>query len=885
MTLIGAGALVAGPPALSAGPPVDEIVIDTDAMTVTGDGDDDPSAFKGVHYLTAHTPDGLSLFFVNGDLTIADGEIVRVRGSRLLSLHVGGDMTIESGALIDAGAQMHAPGPGGGMGATPPAGGHGGERGGGQGSYRTGVYTGAGGSGGSAGVCPVPYFSDPGPGAPGLPGALTSDGSGGGTGGRGTTHAGAAGRNAAGSAGAGGAPGAPGVGGATPTDKPGAPGGSPGMGSWFSRTNGKPGTFGTDGSQGAAGQPGGAGGNGFGGTNTGTGLPISAGGGGGSGGPGGGGGGGGGGEAGTGGGGGGGGGGVCLAGGGRGGRGGIGGAGGNGGYGGTGGVGGRGGGGGGALEIVVLGRLTVDGEIRADGGVGAPPASGPAPALAGKAGTDGGDGASGQSATGGYGGRGGDGGDGATGGWSGAGGPGGDGGGGAGGTVRLVALQMETANAVVSVAGGTGGEAGTNDGGPGRFVFETPTGEAYSGTLIGPAAPEIGEWTPMEKNPFLVDEADTPVVPFLRGGPDAFGVATGLDPAALDALHTNTPTWAALAVVVVDSPQDVGIDWDVPGFDLLLITNVRACPVRAPRLGVGSAEPQETFLTRGPAFHPRYGGSGSQILAVLEAGETYATMVPSEQAHYAVAALHRSSWMNGYAPALTYGVPSYLEQPDTVADCDVYVDLDVPMETPRVEALAGTLPTASGDVPMSFDVCYDEKGKLISDGACSMGGADVDVNGLVLPQGADHKCVVKVKGADGSKCVVKGPVETDGEVDMKVVHRGPDRKRTKATIPMELDATDVIGSLVLYPAIDSGGRVTGTADFESGFGNDPVGPASLKGKIKKDKLTLTVRVGKQKLKFKGKLQGDVFLGTLKVKALPEASKIKGYEIPDPRVFH
>jgi hypothetical protein len=51
---------------------VEGIVIDTDAFTVTGDGDDDPGAFKGLHLVTLDRG-SLAGFYVLGDLTIADG--------------------------------------------------------------------------------------------------------------------------------------------------------------------------------------------------------------------------------------------------------------------------------------------------------------------------------------------------------------------------------------------------------------------------------------------------------------------------------------------------------------------------------------------------------------------------------------------------------------------------------------------------------------------------------------------------------------------------------------------------------------------------------------------------------------------------------------------
>ena len=79
--LVAGCALATGPPEVF-GAEGEFILVDTDAMTITGDGDDDPAAFKGQPFTTAELPNGLAGFFFGADVTIADGELVRVRGPR-----------------------------------------------------------------------------------------------------------------------------------------------------------------------------------------------------------------------------------------------------------------------------------------------------------------------------------------------------------------------------------------------------------------------------------------------------------------------------------------------------------------------------------------------------------------------------------------------------------------------------------------------------------------------------------------------------------------------------------------------------------------------------------------------------------------------------------
>ena len=106
------------------------IVIDTDAMTIERDGDNNPLAFKGIPFLASTSPDGIAKFSLVGDLTLADGEILTGVGSKAISLYVAGNVNIAPGALVDVSAAGTVPGPGGGKAGMGSPGGKGG-----QGSY------------------------------------------------------------------------------------------------------------------------------------------------------------------------------------------------------------------------------------------------------------------------------------------------------------------------------------------------------------------------------------------------------------------------------------------------------------------------------------------------------------------------------------------------------------------------------------------------------------------------------------------------------------------------------------------------------------------------------------------------------------------------------
>ncbi|WP_298039578.1 tandem-95 repeat protein [uncultured Desulfuromonas sp.] len=631
-----------------------EMIIHTDNKTIGGSG----TTVYGVPF-TAVTSGDVTTFYIHGDFDVPVGDTLKGVGTRMAEMVVGNDATIPVGALVDFSATDSTPGPGGGAGGgavttigigadwTPGNTNYGGGGGGGaRGGQGTGARPGSSGGAGSNGSSGVTGASG-GSGQPGVSGSGGKRNQ--------MTAAGGGASGAAGSPGSGG----PGGGGAV-NGGAGGGGGVNGV-NW---ENGYNGTTGEAGYTAGSGGLGGNGGSGGGGTNAGTGETLSAGGGGGSGGTGGGGGAGGQGGGGRGGGGGGGGAGTWTGPGGTGGSGGHGGSGGSGAGGDDGGISGQGGNGGGAISLLVLGELTLGGEVQVKGSNGA--SGSPGGNAAGDVGLDGVAG-SGGSAGGGEccSGDGGDGGSGGKGGWGGNGGPGGAGGaggGGAGGSVKLVASVLVSAGGTVNATGGTGGNAGAK----GRLIVGDSLGTAFSGTKTGVAAtvPTSG---PTATNPFLKDASgpvETPLISGLPGGAEAFG-PTNLTRADFPQLSASTEPGLPKVAVVITDVGPTGYESSYPDHDYLFIVNLTDSALSNVSFGVGlnGSEPVENgLLIGGYANDPLFGGSADIGKANLSAGEVYVTLVPAGpvklKVQYAEEGAASVSGMSADATAYLFASPN-----------------------------------------------------------------------------------------------------------------------------------------------------------------------------------------------------------------------------------
>ncbi|MEZ5499083.1 MAG: NHL repeat-containing protein [Steroidobacteraceae bacterium] len=614
--------------------------VDSDALTVTGDGDENPDRIYGVPF-TTEVIDGIAHFYLPGDVNFTN-PLIRGTGSNGIVLHVGNNAMVADGVTFIASGKAALPGPGGGPGGS-----------GGSASF--------GGAGGRP-LAPNPvtvtrcngaaFFGDDNdePSAPGCggygdsdigfdgfngnaglggtvgeDGGDSSDGGAGSDGGVGVANGdlgamgGAGGGGRLGSVrGAAGGGGRGGSGAAFSVIINASDGGAGGIGG--SGGDGIDGLFGFDGALGAqgahryqagvfsAGNGGSGGGGGSGGSGGGAGGSGGNGGGGGGGGP------------------------TTVAppfntivlSGGDGGRGGGGGQGSSGTAGGIGGVGGDGGGGGGLFVLDVAGRLIFDSALlESRGGDGSRGRAGQFAAMP-TAGSAGGNGTAGTAGDvfaandGGDGGDGGRGGAGGKGGKGGAGGIGGGGGGGAGGMFALIASVLTAPDVLADLRGGE--TFGTQTRGADGYLLvgtytDRPTFTNATAEVIAGSGRD---------NPFISGNTNVANIPGLQGGADAFGIA---QLTAGDIPGANAgPSDTGVAIVRMDRGP-AGYDDDFRDQDMILLVNVSGAAIDNPQFGVGGGV-STPLLQGGFATRGEFGGNGPTTITQLSPGAVYVTLVP-----------------------------------------------------------------------------------------------------------------------------------------------------------------------------------------------------------------------------------------------------------------
>lgn len=655
------------------------------------------AVFNGSTVSVGEVIEGIQEYLVHGDFDVLNGDLVTSTSSGLgVRFRVANDVNIAPGGLLDFSADGPDGGPGGGDGSRGGSGGDGSPfiLNGGDSATGGALDAASGGRAGSGRLSAA--TPDGGEGDEGAAGAWGNAGGQGRVGfAGGNSHEGGFGMNASvvtlgaqgGSGGAGGqvtaiipAPSNGGAGGA---------GGQGGKGNPLAAVGGDGGERGSDGDDGNAGSQGDLGAGGRPGNPGAPGehhydakerfmlVGGSAGSGGGGGGQGGQGGGGSSGSGGSAGGGGGGGGagentslnnlhGVNGGAGGDGGQGGASGAGGHGGEGGAGGRGGVGGGGGGVIEIIAMGSIVIDGDIRAGGGAGTLGEDGEGghagdPGEAGQAGdsgTNGFDGADvspsvqgggqskdghgkkgdngpsigrGAGGGGGNGGNGGRGGDGGRGGSGGKGGRGGSGAGGAGGTISLIAAQV-SGSGMLNTSGGSGGiHDAALRGGAGKQIIGSHTSPSQTPNQMG-SAHSLTTAGPLVANRFLYGStSETPSIPNLDGGADGFGLAPHVS--ISESLLENLASGSDAAVIIrlnSTSPVASGLTLDYPGYDWVLFHNPTDAPIVDPEMGFDGA-PSKMYALHlgGLANNPDFGGSNRpEVLEFLEPGAVYLTLIP-----------------------------------------------------------------------------------------------------------------------------------------------------------------------------------------------------------------------------------------------------------------
>ena len=208
------------------------------------------------------------------------------------------------------------------------------------------------------------------------------------------------------------------------------------------------------------------------------------------------------------------------------------------------------------------------------------------------------------------------------------------------------------------------------------------------------------------------------------------------------------------------------------------------------------------------------------------------------------------------------------------------VDLDVPMSIPRFQSFIASVPVLLGDpAVIDLQLANDAKGKIISSGASVVDGVPVEVKGSVKNKNGLVSYKLALKSS-----VVKINVEIlgtfgDGTNFATINYKGP-KGKSNVVQAVSLAAPAVQGTISFDPIIDAKGKLSGTGTIVSGFGNDPVTLATLKGSVKGDKLSWSLKAGKHSVSFKGVRLGDNCVGALKIGAPPEKGTLLNYSVAD-----
>jgi hypothetical protein len=201
---------------------------------------------------------------------------------------------------------------------------------------------------------------------------------------------------------------------------------------------------------------------------------------------------------------------------------------------------------------------------------------------------------------------------------------------------------------------------------------------------------------PRTRNPFIAGQTETPYIPGLIGGAEAFGLLNGITAQSpeFDSVRNGAPVGASVAILRRHLGP-TGYADDYVGFDMLLLINLSNAPVSNPRLGIdlsGSSGFMTNLVMGGYNNDPEFGGPGYQLLSQLAAGQVYATLIPEGTASVNVAANGRVM----FGASLTNGSVSYLTSGGPVfAGCSMAAPGQFRLQAIGTEGLNYTLQTST----------------------------------------------------------------------------------------------------------------------------------------------------------------------------------------------
>lgn len=210
---------------------------------------------------------------------------------------------------------------------------------------------------------------------------------------------------------------------------------------------------------------------------------------------------------------------------------------------------------------------------------------------------------------------------------------------------------------------------------------------------------------------------------------------------------------------------------------------------------------------------------------------------------------------------------------------------------PRVKTLAFDLDLGGALIPVALDLLVDSRGRLVRAGSSTVGDVQVDLQGgkLKLKKATGRwSYALTLKGTSASVSLkLKGEL---GSGQAVASYKGPEGKFGASAVFVAEGATlDTRTILDLAPEVDEKGKVTGLGVIASGLENDlGAAPGVLKGRVKGEKVSWSLKdkALKRSFSFKGIVDGEEVLGSLKYKLAPGKGKVEGVRIPrvlfDPR---
>lgn len=210
-------------------------------------------------------------------------------------------------------------------------------------------------------------------------------------------------------------------------------------------------------------------------------------------------------------------------------------------------------------------------------------------------------------------------------------------------------------------------------------------------------------------------------------------------------------------------------------------------------------------------------------------------------------------------------------------EVDAAVQLQIPVNAPRMVGISAQVPLEGGAARLDIDLRHDARGKLV--GEATLAGEPLLAQGALERKGAEYTYTLRLTGT--SRPVQIRLAGRVGAETAGLRYAGPEGKLEIESLPVVVLQSEESGAGIITGeiSVDARGKIRGTGNFTSGFGNDPAEQGTFKGKYSGTTLRLTYKAGRQTLSFKGKLNGDAFVGKLKIKAPPYRETLRDYNIP------